>query len=136
MVETTSVAADGYVAGVCNIGPAEIGRRRRAGIAGAVATAVLFAALLFLGAAPPWHLLVFAPAMMAATGFVQARSRFCVAFGLAALFNFGDLGGQKSVAEPEWRRRDRARAWRLIANAGAIAAGVTAAAVLVAALVS
>ena len=41
----SSPTADGYRPGVCNIGPAEIARRRRAGHVGALATVGLLAVL-------------------------------------------------------------------------------------------
>ena len=46
---------DQYVPGTCNIGPAEIALRRRAGHAGLATTAVLAAALVLLVALPLWQ---------------------------------------------------------------------------------
>jgi hypothetical protein len=115
-----------YKPGVCNIGAAEIRRRRRSGIVGTVAALALWGALVAGGAAPAWQLLLFAPAFIAAIGFAQARARFCVAFGLASVFNFGDVGHRESVVDAQDRRRDRARVRALVAYSAAAAVLVTA----------
>ncbi len=99
--------AGAYQPGVCNIGPAEIARRRRSGHAGVAATVVLFAALIALGA-PHWaRLLLILPAGVAATGYLQAALHFCAGFGSAGVFNFGPLGTTERVADPQARRLDR-----------------------------
>ena len=99
-----------YRPGVCNIGPAEIGRRRRAGHVGALATVVLFTVLVAIGAPPLARLLVVLPAAVAASGYLQAWLRFCAGFGSRGVFNFGPLGQTKQVADTAARARDRARA--------------------------
>lgn len=50
-----------YQPGVCNIGPAEIGRRRRAGHVGIIAAMALLAGLVAIGAPPLARLLVALP---------------------------------------------------------------------------
>jgi hypothetical protein len=119
--------ATAYRAGACNIGPAEIRRRRDFGIAAAVVTVVLGIVLIAVGA-PPWaRLLLFFPAMGAAVGILQARFRFCVAFALAGVRNFGPLGGEEKVADSADHRADLRAAARLLglsALAGAVVAVV------------
>ncbi len=120
-----------YVPGVCNIGPAEIARRRRAGWTGAIATIVLWVGLAALDAPPALRLLVFFPAMMSATGFLQAAMHFCAYFGFSSLFNLGDrVGTTESVADAEFRRQDRRKAWQIVAYSAAIGAAVAAVAYL------
>src|SRR5204863_4436098 len=46
----------GYEAGVCNIGPEEIARRRRAGHVGSLATLAIFGVLVALHLPPPVRL--------------------------------------------------------------------------------
>ena len=95
-----------YEPGVCNIGPAEIRRRRQSGYVG-VAIAVVFLVLAYaLGWAAPWRLLVALPVFLAAQGFLQAAFHFCVGFATRGLFNFGDLGTEETVYEAEFRRKD------------------------------
>ena len=102
-----------YQPGVCNIGPAEIARRRRAGHVGLGATVGLWGGLLAVGAPPPARLLVALPAALAASGYLQARLRFCAGFGSAGVFNFGSLGETHQVQDDAARARDRARATQI-----------------------
>lgn len=86
-----------YQPGVCNIGPAEIRRRRVSGWLG-LGIAVVFLALAFgLGWAAPWRLLVAMPVFLSAQGFLQAAFHFCVGFASRGLYNFGALGSEESV---------------------------------------
>jgi hypothetical protein len=110
-----------YRAGACNIGPAEIRRRRNTGIAAAVATVILAVALVAIGA-PTWaRLLVFFPAAGSAVGFIQARSHFCVAYALQGVRNFGPLGDAEKVTDAADHGADLRAAAKLIA--GSVAAG-------------
>jgi len=105
-----SVTGVGYQPGVCNIGPLEIRRRRRAGHVGLVAAVVLLAILVAIGAPPLARLLVAVPAAMAASGYLQAWLKFCAGFGSRGIFNFGEVGQTHQVVDAEGRARDRARA--------------------------
>ena len=99
-----------YRPGVCNIGPEEIARRRRAGHAGLVASVALLAVLVALDAPPLLRLTVALPAAAAASGYLQARLKFCAGFGSRGVFNFGPLGRTDAVADADSRARDRTRA--------------------------
>jgi len=103
-----------YIPGVCNIGPEEIKKRKQAGWIGLVATVLLWAVFIWFDVAVPWRLLLFFPAMMSATGFLQAYMYFCAYFGFASLFNFGDVGKTDSVSQAEFRAKDRRRAWQIV----------------------
>jgi hypothetical protein len=118
-----------YRPGACNIGPAEIARRRRAGHVGVLAGAALLAVLVAAGS-PSWlRLLVALPAAVAASGYLQAWLRFCAGFGSRGVFNFGELGRVDRVEDDDARARDRARARQiaLASLAVGIVAGVVAA---------
>jgi hypothetical protein len=112
-VPEISTSGEGYQPGTCNIGPAEIARRRRAGHVGLGAAIVLLAGLVAIGAPPLSRLLVALPAAAAASGYLQARLRFCAGFGSRGVFNFGELGQTLQVEDVEARRRDRARATQI-----------------------
>lgn len=103
-----------YIPGVCNIGPAEIKRRKQSGWAGLVLTLALGAAFVWIDVASVWWLTLFFPATMAATGFLQAYMHFCAHFGLSSLFNFGDVGKTDSVQQAEFRAKDKRKAWQII----------------------
>lgn len=105
--------ATAYQPGVCNIGPAEIARRRRSGHIGALASLGLLVGLVAIGAPPISRLLVALPAAIAASGYLQARLRFCAGFGAAGVYNLGELGTTAKVADEQARRRDRAMALRI-----------------------
>ena len=115
---------DKYIPGVCNIGPAEIKKRMQAGWGGLIATAALWALFIWFSVAPAWRLLLFFPAMMSATGFLQAYMHFCVYFGFWNLFNFGDVGKTDSVSQAEFRAKDRRRAWQIVIYSVLVGAAV------------
>jgi ferric-dicitrate binding protein FerR (iron transport regulator) len=99
-----------YRPGVCNIGPAEIARRRLAGHIGVLATVFVFVVLLVIGAPSILRFLLVLPAAAAASGYLQAWLKFCAGFGSHGVFNFGAVGESQTVVDQEARRRDRRRA--------------------------
>lgn len=107
------VSPDRYQAGACNIGPAEITRRRRSGHIGAALTIGLLALLLGIDAPPAARLLLAIPAAVAAVGYLQAYLRFCAAYGFGGVFNFGELGRRQAVNDPDGLARDRRRALQI-----------------------
>jgi hypothetical protein len=119
-----------YRPGVCNIGPAEIARRRRAGHIGAAVAIGLILLLLAIHAPTPLRLLVFLPAAGAASGYLQAIFRFCAGFGSRGVFNFGEIGRTDAVVDPEARARDRAMAGRIGLASALVGAVVAIVAVL------
>jgi hypothetical protein len=116
--QAPGVPGAAYEPGVCNIGPEEIARRRRAGHLAAVATLATLLLLLVLDVSPPVRFLVALPAAGAAVGYLQAWLKFCAGFGSVGEFNFGPLGRAQRVADPAARARDRRRSVQ-IALAGA-----------------
>ncbi len=110
-----------YSPGVCNIGSAEIRRRRFLGAACLGAAILLGVALVLADAAPGWFLVLVVPAFGSALGFVQAAFGFCIYFGLSARFNLGGAGAMARIANPASRRTDRAASLRLLALSALIA---------------
>jgi hypothetical protein len=102
-----------YQPGVCNIGTDEIARRRRSGHLGTLAAIGLLAVLAAIGAPPVTRLIVGLPAMIAASGYLQAHLRFCAGFGFIGVYNFGRRGSTQPVVDPASRARDRAMALRI-----------------------
>ncbi|MEI6405969.1 MAG: hypothetical protein WCO85_00425 [Actinomycetes bacterium] len=119
-----------YQPGVCNIGPSEISRRRNIGILGAVLTVLTI--LIFASAGSPriYRLLVFIPAMIFATGFVQARKKFCLGFGISGVFNFGPAGKLDKVETAFARAQDRRTVIRIALQSLVAAAAITTVALL------
>ena len=129
-VGAAAPAATTYQPGICNIGPAEIAARRRSGHVGVVATIVLFAILVAIGAPPIARLLLALPAAVAASGYLQARAKFCAGFGSRGVFNFGSLGTTQHVDDAAARSLDRRRAIRISLASFAIGLAVAVVAVL------
>lgn len=76
-----------YVPGVCNINHKEIAYRRNVGHVGVAVFAVLLIALIGLGLSSYLRLALFLPALLAASGYIQARQRFCVGYAAAGQHN-------------------------------------------------
>jgi hypothetical protein len=121
---------DQYVPGTCNIGSEEIALRRRAGHIGLAVTAALATALLRSDLHPAWRLTLALPAAGAASGYLQARQRFCANFGFRGVYNFDARGHEQHVAD-QAEAADRRRSLRISAASGAIGLGVALAAMLV-----
>ncbi|MBH1980212.1 hypothetical protein I8H89_01705 [Candidatus Saccharibacteria bacterium] len=114
-----------YIPGVCNIGPAEIRMRRMTGYIGLAITLVLFVIFYLVPIDAAWRLLVFIPATLAATGFLQAYLHFCAKFGMSGLFNVGDdMKEQHTVDQIEFRKKDQQKAITIIAGSAAIGVAV------------
>lgn len=120
----------GYQPGVCNIGPAEIARRRMVGHIGVVATLVLFGVLVVLDVPPIVRLVLALPAAVAASGYIQARMRFCAGFATAGVYNFGEVGPREQVTDAAASAADRRKGLRIYAASLAIGVAVGIIAVL------
>ena len=116
-----------YIAGSCNIGKGEIRRRQLVGFVGllfSISTLLTFNAV---DAPAAIRLGIFFPLMVASVGFVQSRSKFCLAYGFAGTFNIGKLGDIARVASKEDRAADRKTALIILGKSlllAAIATGV------------
>lgn len=124
------LADDAYVPGRCNIGPAEIARRRMVGHIGLAGTIVGFVILVLLPIHPLWRLLLFFPASVSASGYLQAALHFCAGFGSRGIFNFGQLGQRHEIIDPESLARDRAMSNRIGLTSGLVGMIVAIVAVL------
>ena len=108
----------------CNIGPAEVARRRRSAIAFSVLAAVVAVALVAIHVPIAARLAIFPFAAGAAVTWLQVVHRFCVGFAALGLENFGNLGEQERI-DPAMRAADRRRMVQLVLEGSAIGAAVT-----------
>ncbi len=108
----------------CNIGPAEIDRRRRSAMAFSVLAAIIAIALVALHVPTAARLAIFPFAAAAAVTWLQVVHRFCVGFAALGIENFGALGEEEKV-DPQMRAADRARLAQLVLEGSAIGAAVT-----------
>jgi hypothetical protein len=129
-MEIQFVDAEGYRPGACNIGPAELAKRRQAAVGATIALVVIAAAVVTLGlpGIARWGLLPVA--VGTAATWEQALRRFCVAFGAAGIRNFGALGGATKVVDREAARADRRQALRMLGESVVIGSAITLAFVL------
>ena len=113
-----------YEPGVCNIGPEEIARRRRAGHMGLVVSVAVFAVLLAL-AAPHWtRLVLILTASVSASGYLQAAFHFCAGFGSKGVYNFGAVGTVQEITDTAAKARDRVRSMQIAIASLAIGVAV------------
>lgn len=103
-----------YIAGTCNIGTKEIQRRQNVAVVGLIFSLISLFFMMYVGAPRSARFGIFIPLMIAAVGYVQSRSKFCLAYGLAGTFNFGKLGDLTRVSASEDRAADRATALKIL----------------------
>ena len=115
-----------YIPGSCNIGKGEIRRRQLVALVGLISS--FFMLLAFSVTATPIQIrsLIFFPLLVASVGFVQSRSKFCLAYGFAGTFNIGKLGDIKRVASKEDRKADRVTALKILGKSFLLATVATA----------
>ncbi len=115
-----------YIAGTCNIGEKEIRRRQSVAFIGLFFSIASLLVMISVSAPRSARIGIFIPLMITAVGYVQARSKFCLAYGLAGTFNFGKLGDLSRVSDPVSKAADRATALRIIGKSFVLAIIATA----------
>lgn len=115
-----------YIPGTCNIGKGEVRRRQLVALVGLFFSISTLLTFNTVDAPTEIRLGIFFPLMVAAVGFVQSRSKFCLAYGFAGTFNVGKLGDIKRVASKEDRAADRKTALVILGKSFLLAALATA----------
>jgi len=115
-----------YIPGTCNIGKGEIRQRQIVALFGIFLTVFSATALLATDQSRTSRLSLFVPALVFSIGFVQSRSKFCLAYGLAGTFNFERLGKITKVQSADDRKADRKTAIVILLKSAALAAIITA----------
>ena len=115
-----------YIPGSCNIGTGEIRRRQLVALFGLFLTISSITTLLATDQSKSARLSIFLPAMIFSVGFIQSRSKFCLAYGLAGTFNFDRLGKISKVGSAEDRLADRNTAVQILIKSVALASLITA----------
>jgi hypothetical protein len=119
-----------YTAGTCNIGEAEIKQRRRIGRIGLVLTLVsiiIYLGLVYLiGLDVLVGVLIFLPAEMSAIGLLQARNKFCAAYGFTKQQNVSSsLGITLKIEDKSNQKEDRNKAIKIVFESVVIAMSIT-----------
>jgi len=115
-----------YIPGTCNIGKGEIRQRQIVALFGVFLTVSTATTLFATDQSRTSRLSIFIPALVFSIGFVQSRSKFCLAYGLAGTFNFERLGKITKVQSAEDRKADRKTAIVILLKSAALAASITA----------
>lgn len=105
---------DDYESGVCNIGHDEIAHRLTLAHIGLLITFGFLLLLLVTDVPLIARFSVALPAWGTTVAYLQVWRRFCVAFGVLGVFNFGEIGSTQRVGNPNARARDRRRALEII----------------------
>ena len=106
-----------YISGACNIGPAEIKKRKQGAYLGGALYLVISIFLIATNASSATRLWVFLPATLFAVGYIQSKRKFCVAYGFLGIFNFEKLGKTTKIKVNEQLKADRKYALKLSAQA-------------------
>lgn len=117
---------DSYIAGTCNIGPAEIRRRRVVMYLGLFLSLITLMSFQASHASRMDRLSIILPALVFSIGFVQSRRKFCLAYGFLGTFNFGKIGAISKVQSKADKAADRAMALRISLEALALTAVIVA----------
>jgi hypothetical protein len=115
-----------YIPGTCNIGKGEVRKRQLVALVGLFFSVTTLLAFSTVETTTAVRLGIFFPLMVASVGFVQSRSKFCLAYGFAGTFNVGKMGDIKRVASKEDRAADRKTALVILGKSFLIAALATA----------
>ena len=115
-----------YIPGTCNIGKGEVRKRQLVALVGLFFSVTTLLAFSTVETTTSVRLGIFFPLMVASVGFVQSRSKFCLAYGFAGTFNVGKMGDIKRVASKEDRAADRKTALRILGKSFLLAALATA----------
>ena len=115
-----------YIPGSCNIGKGEIRRRQLVAVVGLIVSVMTLFVYAFFDSPAEFHLGIFFPLLVASIGFVQSRSKFCLAYGFAGTFNIGKLGDIKRVTSKEDRQADRVTALKILGKSFLLASLATA----------
>jgi hypothetical protein len=115
-----------YIPGSCNIGKGEVRRRQIVALVGLFFSISTLLTFNTVDAPTEIRLGIFFPLMVASVGFVQSRSKFCLAYGFAGTFNVGKMGDIKRVASKEDRAADRKTALVILGKSFILTALATA----------
>jgi hypothetical protein len=115
-----------YVSGACNIGPAEIKRRKQGAVIGGIAFFLTALLLISSDASTSARLIAFLPALLFTVGLIQSRRKFCVAYGFLGVFSLEKLGATTKISINQDLKTDRSYAIKLLLQSVLAAAVLTA----------
>lgn len=124
-----------YQPGLCNIGGAEVARRKQVAQFGGALYLIFSLIFIIKNYSLSLTAVIFLPAMIFAVGFIQSRRKFCLAFGLMGTFNFQRVGTLTKIEDRESLAADRRTALTILLQALGLALALTAATYLLNSLI-
>jgi hypothetical protein len=115
-----------YISGACNIGPAEIKRRKQGAVIGGIAFLLTALLLISTNTSTSARLIAFLPALLFTVGLIQSRRKFCVAYGFLGVFSLEKLGATTKISINQDLKADRSYAIKLLLQSVLAAAVLTA----------
>ena len=115
-----------YISGACNIGPAEIKRRKQGAVVGGIAFLLTALLLISTNTSSLARLIAFLPALLFTVGLIQSRRKFCVAYGFLGVFSLEKLGATTKIYINQDLKADRSYAIKLLLQSVLAAAVLTA----------
>lgn len=106
-----------YQAGICNIGDAEVARRKQVAYLGGALYISFLAVAILKNFSSVITIAVIFPALIFSVGFIQSRRKFCLAYGLMGSFNFAKLGSLTQVEDQISLKADRSTAISILTQA-------------------
>lgn len=116
-----------YQPGLCNIGGAEVARRKQVAQFGGALYLIFSLIFIIKNYSLSLTAVIFLPAMIFAVGFIQSRRKFCLAFGLMGTFNFQRVGTLTKIEDRASLAADRRTALTILLQALGLALALTAA---------
>jgi hypothetical protein len=115
--------AQAYIPGVCNINPTEVAKRRLLGRIGLLAYVCILILFLVISINRFYRILLFLPALLGASGYLQAKNKFCVGYAGSGMEN-ASIGSEEAskVINHKDVSTDKNRAKQMNIQAAAIAA--------------
>lgn len=128
--ENTKMTETTYSSGICNIGDKEVAQRKRIGYIGIVLTVVGFLVytigIYTIKLEPIVGIGLFIPALMGSVGLIQARNKFCAAYGFGKKYNISSgLGVILNVEDAVNQERDRNKAIRIVIQSVLISVAIS-----------
>ena len=115
--------SDTYIPGTCNLGKSEVRRRQAVAVMGLVLA--IFSGFGLWEGSTFAKFTIFLPFFVFATGYIQSRRKFCMAYGFSGAFNLGRLGELSRVQDPADRAADRKTATSILGQAALLAVALT-----------
>lgn len=119
------MATTKYIAGKCNIGTAEIKRKRNETLFWGVLTILTIAILFITETVRIWGLVVFIPSTFLGIYVQQWFLKFSIRLGIKGVCNFGELGQKKEISSDDDKKKDFVKAWQIYYSGFFLGLGIT-----------